>query len=45
MCFSGNGRAWKTHDLRSRTLRLVKTGLELVYGGYRALLRLMSRKE
>nr|WP_283807664.1 hypothetical protein [Bradyrhizobium sacchari] len=23
----------------------MKTGLELVYGGYRALLRLMSRKE
>ncbi|AMA61562.1 hypothetical protein BCCGELA001_29420 [Bradyrhizobium sp. CCGE-LA001] len=30
---------WKTHDLRSRTIRLVKTGLHLMRGGYRALLR------
>jgi len=31
--------AWKTHDLRSRTIRLVKSGLALVRGGYRKLLR------
>lgn len=32
-------RAWKTHDLRSRTIRLVKRGLALMRGGYRELLR------
>jgi hypothetical protein len=32
-------RAWKTHDLRSRTIRLVKSGLAFVRGGYRELLR------
>ncbi|WP_246667817.1 DUF2285 domain-containing protein [Bradyrhizobium macuxiense] len=32
-------RAWKTHDLRSRTIRLVQMGLRLMRGGYRALLR------
>lgn len=32
-------RAWKTHDLRNRTVRLVKGGLALVRGGYRKLLR------
>ncbi|WP_245315689.1 DUF2285 domain-containing protein [Bradyrhizobium neotropicale] len=32
-------RAWKTHDLRSRTVRLVQTGVALVRGGYRRLLR------
>lgn len=32
-------RAWKTHDLRNRTVRLVQTGLALVLGGYRRLLR------
>jgi len=31
-------RGWKTHDLRSRTIRLVQTGLRLMRGGYRALL-------
>lgn len=36
---------WKTHDLRSRTIRLVQAGLALVRGGYRALLRPKSRKE
>lgn len=30
--------AWKTHDLRSRTIRLVKAGLDLIEGGYRKLL-------
>ncbi|WP_312014702.1 DUF2285 domain-containing protein [Bradyrhizobium sp. AUGA SZCCT0240] len=33
------GRAWKTHDLRNRTVRLVQTGVALVRGGYRRLLR------
>ena len=32
-------RAWKTHDLRNRTIRLVQSGLALVRGGYRQLLR------
>jgi hypothetical protein len=32
-------RDWKTHDLRGRTIRLIQTGLALMRGGYRALLR------
>ncbi|WP_348637480.1 DUF2285 domain-containing protein [Bradyrhizobium sp. ISRA430] len=32
-------RAWKTHDLRNRTIRLVQGGIELMRGGYRKLLR------
>ncbi|MCP1854472.1 hypothetical protein J2R80_008295 [Bradyrhizobium sp. USDA 4541] len=32
-------RGWKTHDLRSRTIRLVQMGLRLIRGGYRNLLR------
>lgn len=32
-------RAWKTDHLRSRTIRLVKSGLAFVRGGYRELLR------
>ncbi|WP_229184889.1 DUF2285 domain-containing protein [Bradyrhizobium oropedii] len=32
-------RGWKTCDLRSRIIRLVKMGLRLIRGGYRALLR------
>jgi len=36
---------WKTHDLRNRTIRLVKTGLSMMRGGYRALLRHPSRKK
>ena len=32
-------RAWKTHDCRNRTIRLVKSGIALVRGGYRKLLR------
>ncbi|WP_245285218.1 DUF2285 domain-containing protein [Bradyrhizobium sp. WSM3983] len=32
-------RAWKTHDLRNRTIRLVQSGLALMRGGYRQLLR------
>jgi hypothetical protein len=31
-------RAWKTHDLRNRTIRLVQGGLALMRGGYRKLL-------
>jgi hypothetical protein len=31
--------AWKTHDLRNRTIRLVQRGLALMRGGYRELLR------
>ncbi|WP_377830666.1 DUF2285 domain-containing protein [Bradyrhizobium lupini] len=38
-------RAWKTHELRSRTIRLVHAGLALMRGGYRALLRPPSRKK
>lgn len=38
-------RAWKTHDLRSRTIRLVRSGLALVRGGYRKLLRPGRRDE
>ena len=38
-------RGWGTHDVRSRIVRLVKTGLALVQGGYRALLRPPSRKK
>jgi hypothetical protein len=33
------GRGWKTHDLRDRTIRLVRAGLELMQGGYLDLLR------
>jgi hypothetical protein len=32
-------RAWKTHDLRNRTIRLVRSGLQLMRDGYRELLR------
>jgi hypothetical protein len=32
-------RGWKTHDLRSRTIRLVETGTSLMGGGYLTLLR------
>ena len=38
-------RAWKTHELRSRTIRLVRAGLALMRGGYRALLRPPPREE
>jgi hypothetical protein len=30
--------SWKTHDLRDRTIRLVRTGLDLMRGGYLKLL-------
>jgi hypothetical protein len=38
-------RAWKTHDMRNRTIRLVQNGFALMRGGYRALLRPPPRKE
>jgi len=38
-------RPWKEHDLRSLTTRLVKTGIALMRGGYRALLRAPRRKK
>ena len=38
-------RAWKTHDLRNRTIRLVQSGLALMRGGYRDLLRQARRKK
>jgi hypothetical protein len=37
-------RAWKTHDLRSRTARLVQLGLRMMRGGYRDLLRRRRRR-
>jgi hypothetical protein len=33
------GAAWKTHDLRDRTIRLARSGLKLMHGGYLDLLR------
>ena len=38
-------RDWGTHEVRDQIKRLVKTGLALVQGGYRALLRPLSRKK
>lgn len=32
------GRGWKTHDLRDRTIRLVRLGHAMMQGGYRRLL-------
>jgi hypothetical protein len=37
------GTSWKSHDLRSRTMRLVADAVRLRDGGYRALLRLGPR--
>ncbi|MFL9824185.1 DNA -binding domain-containing protein [Rhodoplanes sp. SY1] len=37
------GRAWKTHDLRDRTIRLVRSGTRLMRGGYLDLLLVLSR--
>jgi Uncharacterized conserved protein (DUF2285) len=31
-------RGWKTHDLRGRTIRLVRFGISMMKGGYRHLL-------
>jgi hypothetical protein len=38
-------RAWKTHDLRNRIIRLVQSGFALMRGGCRELLRLSRRKK
>ena len=38
------GAPWKTHDLRGRTIRLVRTGLKLMRGGYLDLLRSIRRR-
>jgi hypothetical protein len=38
-------RDWKTHDLRNRTIRLVQSGLALMRGGYRELLRFRRRRK
>ena len=38
------GPSWKTHDLRGRTIRLVRTGLQLMRGGYLDLLRYARRR-
>jgi hypothetical protein len=35
-----SAKPWKTHELRSHVIRLVKAGKALVHGGYRALLRM-----
>jgi hypothetical protein len=37
------GAAWKAHDLRARTMRLVADAIRLRDGGYRALLRIGPR--
>ncbi len=37
-------RAWKTHDLRNRTIRLVQSGRALMRGGYLDLLRYPLRR-
>ncbi len=39
-----SGSSWKTHDLRDRTIRLVRTGLQLMRGGYLKLLRHHRRR-
>jgi hypothetical protein len=36
---------WKTHELRDRTIRLVRIGFGLMRGGYRALLRIRTRRK
>jgi hypothetical protein len=36
--------SWKTHDLRDRTIRLVRTGLQLMRGGYLKLLNRHRRR-
>jgi hypothetical protein len=37
------GPSWKTHDLRDRTIRLVRMGLDLMQGRYLELLRARRR--
>jgi hypothetical protein len=38
-------RAWKTHDLRNRTIRLVQSGFALMRGDYRELLRYRRKQK
>jgi hypothetical protein len=38
------GRSWKTHDIRDRTIRLVRGGLQLMQGGYLNLLCFPHRR-
>lgn len=38
------GAGWKTHDLRDRTIRLVRMGTKLMQGGYLDLLRERRRR-
>ena len=39
-----SGAAWKTHDLRDRTIRLVRTGVRFMQDGYLDLLRHPAQK-
>lgn len=39
------GGAWKGHDLRDRTIRLVRLGTEMMHGGYRRLLLYPYRRK
>lgn len=39
------GSAWKSHDLRDRTIRLVRLGTEMMNGGYRHLLLYPYRRK
>jgi hypothetical protein len=39
-----SGSAWKTHDLRDRTIRLVRTGVQLMRSGYLNLVRYTRRR-
>jgi hypothetical protein len=39
-----SGSSWKTHDLRGRTIRLLRIGLKLMRGGYLDLLRSTRRR-
>lgn len=46
--FGANGipkRGWKTHDLRDRTIRLVRYGTSMMQGGYRHLLLYPFRRK
>jgi hypothetical protein len=38
-------RAWKAHDLRNRTIRLVQSGFAMMRGGCRELRRQSRRKK
>lgn len=38
------GAAWKTHDIRSRTIRLVTNAKRLMHSGYKDLLRIPPRR-